>query len=315
MKGPRKNGRPKKTIDPNKPKRRKRVRLQPQFCDWKNNENKVDEKGLKYKACKGEDKKRRPCGVKRKNNWVLYNRGETCTKVNRGEKWRVKNDNNTWQAYQVKKPTKTNAPKTKRPRRTKAPKPSAKPLASSTQDQDQVSGDPFAKILGRRSKSSGLGLGPIDEEELNYPLANSSLADSHIGQRKQSAIPSSLGEFEPFDLDALSTNSSLGEYEPIDLDALSTNPSNISLGEPTSKNALIDKLLPSRINSERSGDIAAQSSQFPLGDISLNALSSSNNNASSQPTSSDFAQQPSSSSDLNIDFNNLDPDVLDFMSP
>lgn len=146
-------------------------------------------------------------------------------------------------------------------------------------------------------------------------MAINSLADpvdrfqSYIGQRKQSVIPSDLGDFGS-----------------IDLDALSTNPSNISLGEPTSKNALVDKLLPSRINSERSGDIAAQSSQFPSSKYAL--LSSMKDkvpkdHVRSQPTSDNFAQyamQPSPTfyqgdSSIDADDFELDPDVLDLMNP
>lgn len=326
MKGPRKNGRPKKTIDPNKPKRRKRIRLEPQFCDWKNNENKVDEKGLQYKACRGEDKKRRPCGVKRKGNWVLYNRGENCTKVNRGEKWLVKNDNNNWQAYQVKKPTKTNAPKSKRPRRTKAPKPSAKPLASSKQDQDQVSSVPFAKLLNLKSRSPGLGMGPIGEEELNDNSANNSLADpieifdSPFGQRKQSVIPSGLGEFGPIDLSDMSLDEHNLNKSKMD-ELLSSAPNNASKAD---SQGLGDNVaLLNRQSGQNRKSIGTQGDL--LGDdISLNALSSSNN-ASSQKTSNNFAQyamQPSPTSDQvnsNIDFNNLDvenlnPDVLESMN-
>jgi hypothetical protein len=331
MKGPRKNGRPKKTIDPNKPKRRKRVRLQPQFCDWNNKVNEVSEKGLKYKACKGDDKKRRPCGVKRKGNWILYNRGENCTVVKRGEKWRVKNENNALQAYQVKGPTTTNAPKAKRPRRTNAPKPSAKPLASSTQDQDQVSGNPFAKILGRRSKSSGsklpeLGLGPIDEEESNDPLANNSLLadpieifDSPIGKRKRSVIPSNLGTFAPIDLSNMSGDKHASKKSNIN--ELLSSVSNVA---PKADSQVVgdNNSLLNRQSNQKRTSIGTQGDL--LGDDApLNALSSSNDNTSSTNTSNDFAQyamQQSPTSNQgnpiiddfnNVDVDNLDPDVLE----
>ena len=331
MKGPRKNGRPKKTkkpIDPNKPKRPKRVRLQPEFCDWKNKKNEVSEKGLLYKACKTkEDNKRRPCGVKRKGNWILYNRGPNCTVVKRGEKWGVKNENNALQAYQVKKPTTTNAPKSKRPRRTKAPEPSAKPLASSKQDQDQVSGDSFAKILGIRptppgSKSPGLGLGPIDEEELNGRLANNIFIPDpvdpfsyHIGQRNQSAIPSDLSD----EWHSLNLNTNFDKKDAI--------PS-ATLGKDASLNALLsskkDKVHKDHVRSQPTSDVAAQlsptpspSQRHPKIDFTKVDVENLDPDVSEMLHNVDVENLDPDVSEmlLDVDVKNLDQDVLDLMNP
>jgi hypothetical protein len=225
--------------------------------------------------------------VKRKGNWVLYNRGKDCTVVKRGEKWQAKKENNAWQAYQVKRPTTTNAPNTKRPRKTRAPKPSIKPLASSNQDQDQdqVSGDPFAKLLNPTSNQPGSDLGPIDEEGSSDELANNSLADpvdlfqSHIGPRKQSIIPGLSDESHSLNLD---TN-----FDQID--AIPTGNQNNSLGDDASLDALLSSI----------------KDKVP------------NDNVGSQPTSDVSAQlSPTPSTQVNstIDFNNLDLDVLESMN-